>query len=139
MLPESAAARHHAVQFYGSDEILMQTVAGFLASGLITGQPALVVATPLFEELLFRGFVFAGIQDSALGGVGAVLITAHAWTWIHYEADPLEAAIIFIVALMLGSARLRTGSLLLPIAMHMLYSLFSAGEIAWLAAMAGAD
>ena len=99
---------------------------------------ALVVATPILEELLFRGFVFAGIQASALGGVGAVLITALAWTWIHYEADPLEAAIIFIIALMLGIARLRTGSLLLPIAMNMLYSLFFAGEIVWLAAMADA-
>ena len=59
MLPESAAAHHHAVQFYGSDEILMQTVAGFLAGGLIAGQPALVVATPahrqaILEELSHR-------------------------------------------------------------------------------------
>jgi uncharacterized protein len=98
---------------------------------------ALVVATPIFEELLFRGFVFAGIQASPLGRVGAVLITALAWTWIHYEFDPLEFAIIFIIGVMLGIARLRTGSLLVAIGMHMLYSLFSAGEIAWLAAMAG--
>jgi len=97
---------------------------------------ALVVATPIFEELLFRGFVFAGILASPLGRVGAVLIPALAWTWIHYESDPLEFAIIFIIGVTLGVARLRTGSLLLPIAMHMLYNLISAGEIAWLAAMA---
>ena len=100
---------------------------------------ALVVAAPIFEELLFRGFAFAGIQASPLGGIGAVLITAAAWTWIHYEADPLEAAIIFIIAIMLGVARLRTGSLLLTMAMHMLYNLFSAGEIAWLAALTDAS
>jgi hypothetical protein len=38
-------AHHHAVQFYGSDESLFTTVAGFLAEGLITEQPAIVIAT----------------------------------------------------------------------------------------------
>ena len=37
---------HHAVQFYGSDESLFVTVAGFLAKGLVAGQPAVVLATP---------------------------------------------------------------------------------------------
>jgi hypothetical protein len=46
MHSERIATHHHAVQFYGSDQSLMQSVAGFLASGLITGQPALVIATP---------------------------------------------------------------------------------------------
>ena len=96
---------------------------------------ALVVATPIFEELLFRGFVFAGIEASRLGRVGAVLITALAWTWIHYEFDPLEFMIIFIIGVTLGVARLRTGSLLVTIAMHMLYNFISTGEIVWLAAL----
>jgi membrane protease YdiL (CAAX protease family) len=101
---------------------------------------ALVVATPIFEELLFRGFVFAGIQASPLGRVGAVLITAMIWTWMHQQLDPLEFAIIFLIGVMLGIARLRTQALLVPIAMHMLYNLISAGEIAWLAAFsAGAE
>lgn len=95
---------------------------------------ALVVATPIFEELLFRGFLFAGIRASPLGNVGAVLITALAWTWIHYEFDPLEFGIIFIIGVTLGLARLRTGSVLVTMLMHMLYNLFSAVEIAWLAA-----
>ena len=59
MSPEPLAAHHHAVQFYGSDQILMQTVAGFLAGGLIAGQPAVVIATPahstaIFDELAHR-------------------------------------------------------------------------------------
>jgi len=97
---------------------------------------ALVVATPIFEELLYRGFVFEGIRASRLGGVGAVLITALVWTLIHQEYDPLEFALIFIIGLMLGIARLRTGSVLLTIAMHMLHNLIASGEIAWLAFMA---
>lgn len=100
---------------------------------------ALVVATPVFEELLFRGFVFAGILASPLGRTGAVLITAMAWTWVHYEFDPLEFTLIFVIGVTLGVARLRTGSLPLVIAMHVLYSLISVGEIAWLAALDAPD
>ena len=37
---------HHAVQFYGSEESLYTTVAGFLGEGLLAGQPAIVIATP---------------------------------------------------------------------------------------------
>ena len=36
---------HHAVQFYGTDQSLFRTVAGFLAEGLVAGQPAIVIAT----------------------------------------------------------------------------------------------
>lgn len=36
---------HHAVQFYGTDQSLCSTVAGFLAEGLVSGQPAIVIAT----------------------------------------------------------------------------------------------
>lgn len=97
---------------------------------------ALVVATPVFEELLYRGFVFEGIRASRLGGVGAVIITALVWTLVHQEYDPLEFAMIFIFGLALGVARLRTGSVLLTIAMHMLHGLIASAEIVWLAAMA---
>lgn len=37
---------HHAVQFYGSDQSLYATVAGFLGEGLLAGQPAIIIATP---------------------------------------------------------------------------------------------
>ncbi len=43
--------------------------------------------------------------------------------------------IIFIMGVTLGVARLRTGSLLVTIAMHMLYNFISTGEIVWLAAL----
>lgn len=36
---------HHAVQFYGNEQSLFTTVAGFLGEGLIAGQPAIVIAT----------------------------------------------------------------------------------------------
>jgi len=36
----------HAVQFYGTDKSLFLTVAGFLSEGIVSGQPAIVIATP---------------------------------------------------------------------------------------------
>ena len=36
---------HHAVQFYGDDDSLFTTVAGFLSKGFVDGHPAIVIAT----------------------------------------------------------------------------------------------
>ena len=45
MAPSPAGTHHHAVQFYGNEQSLFTTVAGFLGEGLIAGQPAIVIAT----------------------------------------------------------------------------------------------
>lgn len=45
----AAAARprhHHAVQFYGTEASLFDTVSTFLAEGLVARHPAIVIATP---------------------------------------------------------------------------------------------
>jgi membrane protease YdiL (CAAX protease family) len=97
---------------------------------------ALIVATPVFEELIYRGFLFEGIRASRLGGIGAVAITTLIWTIVHQEPDPLEFGMIFIFGLVLGVARLRTGSILLTMGLHMLHNLIASGEIYWLATMA---
>ena len=36
---------HHAVQFYGEEKSLFDTVASFLGQGFLDGQPAIVIAT----------------------------------------------------------------------------------------------
>ena len=37
---------HHAVQFYGDETELFKTIGTFLSEGLVSGQPAIVIATP---------------------------------------------------------------------------------------------
>lgn len=44
---ERVHAHHHAVQFYGSDQSLCTTVGGFIGEGLVAGQPAILIATPV--------------------------------------------------------------------------------------------
>ena len=43
--PVPIQAHHHGVQFYGSEQSLFTTVAGFLGEGLVIRQPAIVIAT----------------------------------------------------------------------------------------------
>ncbi len=48
---------------------------------------ALVLAAPLAEEFLFRGFLFQGWSQSRLGGSGTVLLPAALWAMIHLQYD----------------------------------------------------
>jgi hypothetical protein len=50
--PETGHGHHHAVKFYGTDDSLFTTVAGFLAEGLIVRQPAIVIATPSHQAAI---------------------------------------------------------------------------------------
>lgn len=45
-ISKTQTGHFHAVQFYQDDPSLCRIVAGFIAEGLIAGDPALVIATP---------------------------------------------------------------------------------------------
>lgn len=79
---------------------------------------ALIVAAPIFEEIFFRGFLYAGFAASRLGSFGAIALIALIWSVIHLQYDPFEMGIIFLIGLLFGLARLRSGSLYPPLAMH---------------------
>lgn len=90
---------------------------------------AIVIAAPIFEEVLFRGFMFRGIQASALGNGGAILITAAVWAAIHTQYDGYLIATIFVLGILFGAARAVTGSLYPAIAMHGVTNLLAVIEI----------
>ncbi len=98
---------------------------------------ALVIAAPLFEEIFFRGFLFTGIRQSALGPVGAVLITSATWAAIHVQYDLYDIATIFVFGLILGVAVLRSRSLLVPVLLHSLMNLAAVTQIALMNDVAG--
>ena len=85
----------------------------------------LVVLAPLSEELLFRGFAYAGLAPSRIGPVGAILLTSAVWAVIHVQyAWPLIAQ-IFIFGVVFGIVRWRSGSLWPPIIAHGIVNLFA--------------
>lgn len=90
---------------------------------------ALIIAAPLAEETLFRGFLFNGILHSKLGTFGALFITSSIWAAIHTQYDIINISHIFVFGLVLGYARIKTGSLYIPIAMHMLMNFVSTIEL----------
>ncbi len=93
---------------------------------------ALVVAAPFFEEIFFRGFLFEGLRYSALEENGTIVITALFWAAIHLQYDLYAISIIFVMGVVLGLLRSRTGSIWPCILMHALNNLIATIETAYL-------
>lgn len=78
-----------------------------------------VVGAPLVEEFIFRGVLFRGWRESKLGLWGTLVVTSVAWTLLHVGQYGLVIlAFVFLLGLLMGYARERTGNLWVPIAMH---------------------
>lgn len=79
----------------------------------------LAFGAPLIEELFFRGFMFKGIEASRLGGIGAIVVTTLSWVVIHgFQYNLLELSYLLLIGLLFGCARAKTGSICLPLALH---------------------
>jgi membrane protease YdiL (CAAX protease family) len=79
---------------------------------------ALLVAAPLSEEVFFRGFLIKGLSASVVRWYGAVIISSAAWAAIHLQYDLYGVAMIFVLGLLLGAARVKTGSVILTMVLH---------------------
>ena len=77
-----------------------------------------LLAAPLFEEILFRGFLHSGWSRSRLGVPGTILLTSALWTALHLPTSALGLTGFFVQGLLLGLARHYSGSLYVPLAMH---------------------
>lgn len=79
---------------------------------------AMVVLAPLGEEILFRGFLYAGIAASRAGPVVAILVTTVGFALLHLQYDWYGVAGVAAIGLYLGVVRFRTRSLLLTMFLH---------------------
>ncbi len=91
---------------------------------------AFIVFGPIFEEALFRGFLFEGFRQSRIGVIGAVILTAFLWAISHVQYDVYLMIGIFVWGIVLGVVRFRTGSLWSVLAMHALFNLVATVETA---------
>jgi membrane protease YdiL (CAAX protease family) len=109
--------------------------AGFMtevfasADSLILLALAIVVVAPVAEEVFFRGFLYRGLIETRLGIVGTTLLNSAMFAALHTQYDAFDIASIFAVGVVASLARWRTGSLLAPIAVHMLVNAISFGEM----------
>jgi uncharacterized protein len=80
-----------------------------------------VVAIPMWEELVFRSFIFTGLQNSKMATSRIVTICAAVWAILHVDFYGQSFLITMCFGIALGLARIRHGSVLLPMAMHSVY------------------
>jgi membrane protease YdiL (CAAX protease family) len=92
---------------------------------------ALVIAAPLMEELLFRGFVLPGYARSPLGLPGAILLTAAGWAVMHIQYEWYYIGQIVVLGCVLGWLRWRSGSTILTIVLHAVVNAAALAQVAF--------
>ena len=80
---------------------------------------------PIFEELVFRGFIFARLQRSVLGKSGALILTSLIFTLIHSQYQGIELFALFTFAILLGLIRIKTNNIKYCILIHALNNTLS--------------
>jgi len=98
---------------------------------------ALVVAAPIVEELLFRGFIFKGFMHSRIGTVGAIILTSIGWALLHVQYDMFGIGLIFLYGIYLGIARVKTKSVYTTIAIHAMMNVVASVEVVIVSYMNG--
>jgi CAAX protease family protein len=81
---------------------------------------AVVVVTPIGEEILFRGFLFRGWLKSARDVWPVIVVTSLLWALIHVQYDWYVIGQVFVFGLLLGWIRWASGSTILTILLHAL-------------------
>jgi membrane protease YdiL (CAAX protease family) len=87
---------------------------------------AFVIAAPVGEEILFRGFVFRGWAASRLGVAGTILLTSLIFSGLHMaQYDWFGVFQTFCIGTLFGWLRWHSGSTTVTIVLHMGVNLIS--------------
>lgn len=87
---------------------------------------AVCLCAPVAEEVFLRGFLYAGLAGSRIRAGGAIFVTSLIFTLLHVgQYDLADLGQIALIGVLLGLARWQTGSLLVPLAMHVALNLTS--------------
>lgn len=83
----------------------------------------MVIIAPIYEEVMFRGILWSAVREQFAGSKGAwvaTISTSVLFSIIHLQYEFYEMSVIFILAMLLGYARSRSGSLYVPILLHII-------------------
>jgi membrane protease YdiL (CAAX protease family) len=95
---------------------------------------AFAIAAPVTEELMVRGFLYRGWSESALGPIGAVVLSSLVWTAMHAQYyDWFLFSEVMSIGLLLGTMRYRSNSTWLTIIMHGINNFAATLQSIWLA------
>jgi uncharacterized protein len=108
------------LSFLDSPKGLILSATGPSSNWLWPSVLVLVIAAPLTEEFMYRGFLLSALAKSKVGFWGAAIITDAAWTAMHACYQPWAALpAIFVLGLLVSFLLWRTGSLWTCIFAHM--------------------
>ena len=99
---------------------------------------ALIVAAPLAEETLFRGFMYRGLAASRVGTIGAILIPTLVWTLMHQQYDAFYLSYVFVLGLIFGWLRWRSGTIVTPMIIHAVINAGALAQAAFMVEVMGA-
>jgi membrane protease YdiL (CAAX protease family) len=127
-------------RLFGIDSGSKSVTATYRAAKLAGMLPmlwlAVVIVAPVTEELLFRGFLHRGWAPSWLGVSGTIVLTSALWAALHQQYNWVGILCIFLMGLLFGWIRQRSGSTTLTMALHALNNLCAtvlvAVQIEWL-------
>ena len=86
---------------------------------------AIVIAAPIAEEIIFRGFIFRGwVRPTPRPMLGILIITIF-FTIIHIQYNWFGMLQVFMIGLLLTWTRWRSSSTLLPMAMHVIANFYA--------------
>jgi membrane protease YdiL (CAAX protease family) len=91
---------------------------------------AICIAAPVYEEIVFRGFALAGLQQSRLRATGAVVLISLFWSSLHVQYELFLMVQVFLLGLVIGAIRVKSGSILPSIGVHMLINTIAMTETA---------
>ncbi len=116
------AAEILAVEFLAAGQgDFTQAIAGSRHIPMVL---TVVLVAPLLEELIFRGYLFRAWRRSALGLSGTLLLTSALFALAHWgQYGTEQLGFLFVFSVMMGLARERSGSVLLPVFLHALGNL----------------
>ena len=93
---------------------------------------AMVIVAPIYEELIFRGLLWSAIAEQFIspfdsspksdhrGAIVASLVTSLIFAVIHLQYGLYEISTIVVLALIFCYARIKSGSLILPMLLHII-------------------
>ena len=84
---------------------------------------AMVLIAPIYEELMFRGILWRAVSEQFEGTKGVVMasiITSVVFSIVHFQYEFYEMSIVFLLAMLLSYSRAKSGSVVLPIIIHIL-------------------
>lgn len=93
------------------------------SSGIFFALMVTALITPFMEEIVFRGYIQGKLQRVFITPWLSVIVVSILFSVMHYKYPVLTLLQLFILSLLLGWVRMKSGSVFPAIFMHMIFNI----------------